>query len=109
MNIQDIRRQNLRAVIEAEFGGVPARLARALGCQPTSISRLTSSAASKRNMGDKMARDIERAAGRPDGWMDILHDAEMDPLTSAITDLVPAERQAVLAFVDALRARRQTP
>ncbi len=109
MNIQDIRRQNLRAVIEAEFGGVPARLARALGCQPTSISRLTSSAASKRNMGEKMARDIERVSGRPDGWMDALHDDDMEPVIKALARLNPANLQAVVALAEALAASQQTP
>jgi hypothetical protein len=107
--ISDIRRTNLRAVIDADFEGVPARLARAIGCQPTSISRLYSDAPSARNMGDKMARDIERVAGRPEGWMDNIHDTELEPMAKAWFDLTPAERQAALAFLDALKARRGTP
>lgn len=104
--ISEIRRKNLRAVIDADFDGVPARLAKAVGCQQTTITRLYSSAESARNMGDRLARRIELATGRDSGWMDAIHDDGIDPLAAALHDLTPTERQAALAFLDALKARR---
>lgn len=104
--IQDIRRQNLRSVIDGEFKGTPAHLAQAIGCTATSVSRLYSEAASRRNIGDKMARAIEQAARLPEGWMDTPHQTLPGELARVSADLTPAELQATIAFVDALKARR---
>lgn len=106
--ISEIRRTNLRAVIDSDFAGVPARLAKALGCQQTSITRLYSQAESSRNMGDSLARRIEKAAGKPAGWMDALHDNDSDQLVSRSALLTNQERQMVLQFVDSLIKLRST-
>ncbi len=90
--IDEIRRANLEMVIEREYGGVSLRLAEAMGIPQTQITRCTSNAASRRNVGDKLARDIERAAGLPVGWMDCVHD-EMDDVYDILNGLPSDRRQ----------------
>jgi SOS-response transcriptional repressor LexA len=71
MDISDIRRNNLRLIIERHFAGTAVELARALGKQPSEISRIFSvNPAHRRNLGSRLARRIEAALGKEAGWMD---------------------------------------
>jgi SOS-response transcriptional repressor LexA len=75
MRVEDIRRHNLIWLIEQQFQGVDVNLARALGIQPSQISRLFSSNPThRRNIGRALAENIEEAAGKTNGWMDLVHD-----------------------------------
>jgi SOS-response transcriptional repressor LexA len=74
MDISEIRRRNLRQVIDQYFAGTAAELARALGKQPSEISRIfTSKQAHRRNVGPRLARSIEAVLGKETGWMDKQH------------------------------------
>ena len=106
MDIYDVRRRNLRTVIEQDFDNVPARLAAAVGCQQTTISRLYSTSGSARNVGDKLARQIEIAAGREIGWLDVQHDQTDDHLLASLRELSDQERNLVEAFLLSLRLLR---
>ena len=74
-----LRRENLlrllREFTEAQLSlGVPAKgielaFAAHLELSPSTLSQLKSS----RNMGDKMAAQIEQHAGKASGWMDAEH------------------------------------
>lgn len=71
MDISEIRRRNLRLIIEQRFKGTAAELARALGKQPSEISRIFSTKlAHRRNVGSRLARKIEQVLGEEVGWMD---------------------------------------
>lgn len=71
MDIAEIRRRNLRLLIDQQFAGVAAELARLLGKQPSELSRIFSSIpAHRRNIGSRLARTIEQAVGKENGWMD---------------------------------------
>ena len=75
MRIEEIRRQNLIWLIEQEYQGVDVNLARALGIQASQISRIFSSNPThRRNVGRSLAQKIERISGKPDGWMDLVHE-----------------------------------
>jgi phage repressor protein C with HTH and peptisase S24 domain len=71
MNIQQIRRTRLRQLL-AEVK--PAELARLSGVSPSYLSRLKHEidTPSAKNMGEVMARKLEKAARKPPGWMDTL-------------------------------------
>lgn len=71
MNIHETRRQNLQIIIDQDFDGNAAALARALGDQPSSIYRYFNEKESGRNIGAAKARDIEKAANRPAGFLDM--------------------------------------
>jgi SOS-response transcriptional repressor LexA len=74
MRIEDIRRHNLIWLIEQQYQGVDVNLARALGIQPSQISRLFSNKPThRRNIGRVLAENIEETAGKPNGWMDLVH------------------------------------
>jgi hypothetical protein len=70
MNIKKIRLQNLRALAKS-VGGVSA-LARKLQRSQSQISHLISSNPIK-NIGDRLATEIESVFEKPDGWLDRQH------------------------------------
>lgn len=77
--IDDIRRENLKALAEA-LGGVAA-LARQLARSESQISQWIRGAAHsatgrKRGMKSETARWIERTTGKPEGWLDTPQAAE---------------------------------
>lgn len=74
--IYEVRRQNLASVIVSHWGGVAARLAKALKCEKTVLSRIASKTESRRNMGAGLARRIEIASKLQSGWMDTVQDAQ---------------------------------
>ena len=74
MDISEIRLQNLGIIIKEDFGGVKTRLADKLGIESTYLSRFYATGDNKRNIGSKFARKIEKAAGRPEYWMDQPHE-----------------------------------
>lgn len=55
-----------------------AELARRVGTNPAYISQLIQRTATRvgelRGVGDKLAERLERAMGKPTGWMDVPHD-----------------------------------
>lgn len=74
MDVHETRRANLKWLIENDYGGVAASLARKLGIQPTQLSRIFSqSPRDSRNIGARLARAIEQASARRRGWMDEPH------------------------------------
>ncbi len=78
MDIHEIRRRNLDRIIEEDFGGNRSELARAMGKHENSLGRFFTESDHARNVGGAVAREIEHAAKRPEGWMDTEHlDAEL--------------------------------
>lgn len=71
MDVREIRRRNLRLIIDTTFGGKAANLARVTGKQPNEISRVFSqNPKHRREIGHAFAREIEKAAGKDEGWLD---------------------------------------
>jgi hypothetical protein len=62
-SLYDIRRDNVRQLVEARFGGSQTRLAKAVGlAQPSFVSRLlTDRSGTRKNIGHRLARRIEAA------------------------------------------------
>lgn len=74
MDINDLRRHNLRLVIDLYYDGKAARLADALNKQSNEITRIFSTNPDVvRNVGSKLARSIEQVTNLEHGWMDQLH------------------------------------
>lgn len=70
MEIKEIRRENLLVLLE-EFGTATS-LASAAGTDAAYISQIKSKK-TKREIGDNLARRLEKAGGKTRGWMDQLH------------------------------------
>lgn len=66
----EVRRDNLRIVINEEFDGVLKNLAAAIEKKPSQLSNLVRQK-NPHNVGDKMARLIEEKLNKPIGWLDI--------------------------------------
>lgn len=64
---QEIRRIRLRKLIEDDFEGTAARFAELYDAEPSYISNLLSG---RQNIGERVARKIERVAGKPKLWLD---------------------------------------
>jgi hypothetical protein len=71
MDVFETRRLNVVAYIEEKFGGNRAAFCRATGKNPNLINLvLTDNPDYRRNIGEKLARDIEVKASLPSGWLD---------------------------------------
>lgn len=79
MYAKDIRRENLRALAK-QLGGI-TQLAEKLGKSQSQISQLIGKSPSK-NIGDKIATQVENLFNKPHGWMDTLHN-HIDETTTA--------------------------
>lgn len=80
MHAKEIRRANLETLIKASESG--SALAEKVGTNAAYISQLRSKN-NKRGIGDKLARRLEEAMGKPSGWMDHQHSRD---------NKVPAQR-----------------
>lgn len=69
MDVKQIRKTNILKLYE-QHGG-PAGLARKVGTSESYLSQITSDKGT-RNIGDQLARKIEKALALPRGWMDML-------------------------------------
>lgn len=73
--IKETRLTNLRTLV-SEAGSV-AELARQAKKSDSQINQILngvkSSSGTPRGVGNKLARDLEQAAGKPEGWMDVPH------------------------------------
>ncbi len=67
MSVKNNRRNNLRLLAQA-LGGI-AELANFLGKAPSQMSHLIGNYISK-NIGDRLAAEIERVFAKPPGWLD---------------------------------------
>lgn len=72
MDIQDLRRKNLRHILDTRFGGVMSRLADAVGRQPSYISRMLAEEgkAGRKGFGEDLARKFEESLGLSRGALD---------------------------------------
>ncbi|UEH06697.1 S24 family peptidase [Pseudomonas sp. HN8-3] len=71
MDIKEIRRFRLRKLIRTRFSGVSARFAEHIGKQPSYIARIFSdNPQHSRNIGESLAREIERACDLEAGYLD---------------------------------------
>lgn len=71
---REIRRRNAIRLVEEYFGGKRIRFAEALGLGSGYVSRiLAPDASGSRGIGDILARRMEEACGKPQGWMDHEH------------------------------------
>lgn len=74
--IHDTRRDNLKTIIREDFSNSQTKIAAALEIRANYVSRLLSgNPQSRKNIGDELARKIERVASRPRFWMDQQHAA----------------------------------
>ncbi|SBA31214.1 helix-turn-helix domain-containing protein [Citrobacter amalonaticus] len=74
-SIQDVRRQNLKDLIDREFNGVQTRLAERMNTQANLVNRWV---LGKKIIGDQVARKIEAAANKPRNWLDIDRSLTLD-------------------------------
>lgn len=88
---ETVRLNNLKRLI-AEAGSA-ATLARLAGTSESYLSqvrnRLKTSKGTPRSLGDGLAAKLERAMGKPDGWMDESHDDTADGRSTTLDNAEP--------------------
>jgi len=97
--MSEIRLQNLNILINEIWFGSQTEAARQLDCTSGYISNLCNQ---NKGIGSKTARKIEKAAGKPVGWLDSEHSYDM--IFAKIKLLNHSNRAAVKLFVDQLIA-----
>lgn len=71
MNIYDIRRKNLASLIAQKYENNRSQFARSVDKNVNTINLyLTTNEALQRNIGERNARELERMASLPAGWLD---------------------------------------
>ncbi|WP_316365545.1 helix-turn-helix transcriptional regulator [Candidatus Thiodiazotropha sp. CDECU1] len=106
VNIRTIRKENLLAQI-ARFGSQRAFADKA-GLAPAHVSQLVTD---RRNMGDEVARRIEKNLNLTDGYMDLQHQQRSYPLHlpasghNRIAENDSEALQALLLKVDQMQQR----
>ena len=109
MQNKEIRRINLRALIE-EAGGVPQLAAKACVSDKYLRQILTGFMGPKdrnpRQVGDALARKIERGCGKPLGWMDAVHGVhaisdvgDTEDLAADFMSLPDSEQEEIRLYV----------
>lgn len=102
------RRDNLRRLIDEDFNGVVSRLAARVEMPHSQIWRVLRESESEnaREMGERLARRIESACEKSEGWLDLEPTAqtsqESERLAQRILALPADDRAAVLRMVTAL-------
>lgn len=88
MDIKDVRRYRLRNLVIRKFGGKQAALAEAIGRTASYVARLFSTKPDhSRNIGENLAREIERLCGEPVGSLDqLLTPYELDIVMEPLLD-----------------------
>jgi hypothetical protein len=99
--IKAIRRDNLIYVLNTRYDGVPNRLALAAGVAQNQISRVLTDGPSRRDLGSKLARKIEKASGLPTGWLDNDH-AISEEIMGKLSQLTPEQKKTIEDLVDQL-------
>jgi len=84
MQIQDIRRQRLRQLIRERYDDSQARFIDETGENQGEISGLLRT----KSFGEKKARNLEKKAGLPTGWLD-LHASEVPATTPSENQPAP--------------------
>jgi hypothetical protein len=84
MNSKEIRRKNLRALVERTDSG--AAFAKQADIAPSLLSQILSQNPT-RNIGDRLARKIEDKLGLASGWLDSIHGAPTPSRVEAVPRL----------------------
>ncbi len=125
MNSKEIRRKNLRELVDKADSG--AAFAKQADMAPSLLSQILSQNPS-RNVGDRLARKIEERLRLPSGWLDSAHSTEIADhivtdksarqensggqyralltLGALIEDFTPAELAELEAQVELIRRRK---
>ncbi|MCV6604410.1 MAG: helix-turn-helix transcriptional regulator [Porticoccaceae bacterium] len=121
--VQIIRYRNLQLLLQA-CSGNQAELARTAGTNPAYISQILNRSrmpsGKVRSVGERLARKLERAFGKPEGWMDSeessgvaeprasydVAEARLRPLLDVARQLTPEQLPVAIDMLTALVKRR---
>lgn len=84
---QEIRIENIRAIIEDKFNGRQKDFAEHLGLNRNTVSRWMGSNAVKSNVSDSTARNIEAAIGLEIGYLDHSHSETVRDINKDLTEM----------------------
>jgi len=103
---QEIRRENLKYLIQTKYNGVANRMAKDTGIAQMQIARVFLKTKNAREVGEVLARRIEEACGLESGWMDQIH-AQSNDIMNRLDMLDVQDRQAVEGVIDAMLRKSQ--
>lgn len=86
MNINEIRRRNARLLLKRVGGSITA-FADKIDRRQSLVSAYIGNVSKQKNIGDDMARHIERCFGKPEDWLDHIHETKFTVRESNIAYL----------------------
>lgn len=93
MTIEEIRRNNLRRIAK-DYDSSEALAAR-IGREPNQLSQLIGRTPT-RNIGGRLARDIEKRLALPEGWLDQNYEDDLTPSPQNIPPFINTDNLAEL-------------
>lgn len=106
----EIRRANARTLLASECGGTPTVFAERLGKALSQVNHIIGPNPTK-NIGTKLAREIETVFGMPRGWLDADHSQGLSDdalLAGQLVDLCPESVRAEVLHHVKLLVRMHT-
>lgn len=101
MNRIELRRVNLQKLVDDRFQGNKAALSRAAEIHPNHVNLvLTPNKKHQRNLGEGLAREIEKKLGLAEGWLDEEHAASEREETIQTPWVKPDERLSMILKLD---------
>jgi len=85
MEITKIRRENIRNFISANFK-TRLEFANAIGKSPSQVAMWFMESNGKRDIGEKLAREIESSLQLPNKWLDKLHTQHIEEFRNALKE-----------------------
>lgn len=70
MDVFDRRQARLRELIRTRYDGKQTRFAEAIDRSQNYVSRMLTTGENRKNIGEELAREIERILRLTDGWLD---------------------------------------
>ena len=102
------RLKNAQSLITEQESGNKAEFAKKIETDPSYIYQIFSEVTSK-NIGDDLARRIERAYNKPDGWMDNNHEDEEAMAIAREILKLPKEQLAIIKALLIKEDKTDTP
>ena len=101
MDIFQIRKHNLQDILNLDYEGKPKLLADSMGKDGSQIARyIKARGGTPENMGASVARQIETATNKPEGWLDRVHGVAENVVPYKVEDPEDLAEEKALFFAD---------
>ena len=92
----EVRRENVRKLINEKFDGNRSAFSRAAGVHPNQINLVMAENEHRRNLGEDLTRRMEASLGIPSGYFDTKHTAGENSVHKIVAHPVPESMTSII-------------